>query len=102
VAARRRLRPAGDVPVLEMLREVSARVPETIRLDLDELVVEADVVRLHGRCESFDAVEGLRKALAASPLVRDVETDETRATVDGTGVEFRLRLLRRDAMGAPS
>lgn len=102
VAARRRLRPAGDVPVLEMLREVSARVPETLRLDLDELVVEPDVVRLHGRCESFDAVEALRKALAASPLVRDVETDETRTTVDGTGVEFRLRLLRREAMGAPS
>jgi hypothetical protein len=102
VAARRRLRPAGNVPVLEMLREVSARVPETLRLDLDELVVEPDVVRLHGRCESFDAVEGLRKALAASPLVRDVEADETRTTVDGTGVEFRLRVLRRDAMGAPS
>jgi hypothetical protein len=102
VAARRRLRPAGDVPVLEMLREVSARVPDSLRLDLDELVVEPDVVRLHGRCESFDAVESLRKALAASPLVRDVQTDETRTTVDGTGVEFRLRVLRRDAVGAPS
>ena len=102
VAARRRLRPAGDVPVLEMLREVSARVPDSLRLDLDELVVEPDVVRLHGRCESFDAVESLRKALAASPLVRDVQADETRTTVDGTGVEFRLRVLRRDAVGAPS
>jgi len=102
VAARRRLRPAGDVPVLEMLREVSARAPDALRLDLDELVVEPDVVRLHGRCESFDAVESLRKALAASPLVRDVQADETRTTVDGTGVEFRLRVLRRDAVGAPS
>ena len=33
---------------------------------------------------------------------RDVQADETRTTVDGTGVEFRLRVLRRDAVGAPS
>ncbi len=102
VAARRRLRPAGDVPVLEVLRELSIRVPDTLRLDLDELVVEPDVIRLHGRGESFDAVEGLRAALAASPLVREVAADETRTTVDGTGVEFRLRAVRRTAMGAPS
>jgi type II secretion system protein L len=102
LAARRRLRPAGDVPVLEVLRELSARVPDTLRLDVDELVIEPDVVRLHGQAESFDAVEGLRAALAASPLMREVVTDETRTTVDGKRVEFRLRAVRQAAVGAPS
>jgi type II secretion system protein L len=102
LAARRRLRPAGDVPVLEVLREVSARVPDALRLDLDELVIEPDVVRLHGQAESFDAVEGLRAALAASPLMREVVADETRTTVDGKRVEFRLRAVRQTAVGAPS
>jgi len=102
VAARRRLRPAGDVPVLEVLRELSARVPDALRLDLDELVVEPDVIRLHGRGQSFDAVEDLRAALATSPLIGEVHADETRTTVDGTGVEFRLRAERRAAVGAPS
>jgi hypothetical protein len=101
-AARRRLRPAGDVAVLEVLRELSTRVPDTLRLDLDELVVEPDVIRLHGRGQSFDTVEALRAALLSSPLVREVQADETRTTVDGTGVEFRLRAVRRTAMGAPS
>jgi hypothetical protein len=102
VAARRRLRPAGDVPVLEVLRELSARVPDTLRLDLDELVVEPEAVRLHGQAESFDAVEALRTALAASPIMREVVADETRSTVDGKRVEFRLRAVRRTAVGAPS
>jgi type II secretion system protein L len=102
VAARHRLRPAGDVPVLEVLRELSGRVPEALRLDLDELVIEPDVVRLHGQAESFDAVEGLRTALAASPVIREVVADETRTTVDGKHVEFRLRAVRRSAVGAPS
>jgi type II secretion system protein L len=102
VAARRRLRPAGDMPVLEVLRELSERVPETLRLDLDELVIEPDAIRLHGRGQSFDAVEALRAALAASPLVSEVQADDTRTTVDGAGVEFTLRAVRRSAMGAPS
>ena len=90
------------MPVLEVLRELSARIPAALRLDLDELVLEPDVIRLHGRSQSFDAVEDLRAALAASPLVEEVHTDETRTTVDGTGVEFRLRAVRRAALGAPS
>ena len=90
------------MPVLEVLRELSARVPDALRLDLDELVIEPDVVRLHGQAESFDAVEGLRAALAASPMMREVVADETRTTVDGKRVEFRLRAVRRTAVGAPS
>ena len=94
-AARRELRLGGRASVLELLRELSARVPATLRLDLDELTVQPDAILLHGRCESFDAVDGLRRALAASPFVADVAAEETRTTVDGRRVEFRLRAARR-------
>jgi len=87
---------------LALLREASARVPASIQLDLDELVVEPDVLRLAGRAASFDAVEALRRALAASPLLASVVAEEARATVDGRGVEFRLRAERRTAPGTSS
>ena len=85
-----------------MLRELSARVPPALRLDVDELAVERDGILLHGRAESFDAVDALRRALAASPLLADVTADETRTTVDGRRVEFRLRAARKPALGASS
>jgi hypothetical protein len=85
----------GDAEALAVLRELSARVPATARPDLDELAVDAGGVTLHGRLASFDAVDALRRALAASPLLADVATEETRTTVDGRGVEFRLRARRR-------
>jgi len=66
-----------------------------MRLDLDELDVDGEALRLHGRCESFDAVEALRRALAGSPYLADVTAEETRSTVDGRHVEFRLRATRR-------
>jgi len=92
----------GAAPVLEVLRELSGRVPPALALDLDELAIEPDGVLLHGRTESFDAVEALRRALASSPLLGEVTPEETRTTVDGRRVEFRLRAARRRVAGASS
>jgi Tfp pilus assembly protein PilN len=93
-AARREGRLGGPTHVLEVLRELSARIPPSLALDLDELAVEPDGIALHGRVASFDAVDVLRRALAGSPLFRDVVAEETRTTVDGRRVEFRLRAAR--------
>jgi len=102
-AARRRdTRLGGRASVLELLREVSDRVPPTVRLDLDELSVDGSTVLLHGRTDGFDAVDALRAALAASPALADVTADETRTAVDGRRVEFRLRAARRTGEGASS
>ena len=87
---------------LAVLRELSTRVPTALALDLDELVVEPDAVRLHGRTDSFGTVDALRTALAGSPLLSEVTAEETRATVDGRHVEFRLRALRRPGGGESS
>ncbi|MCW5893626.1 MAG: PilN domain-containing protein [bacterium] len=87
--------------VLEVLRDLSSRVPAALALDLDEVGIDGETVRMHGRCAAFDAVDALRRALAASPFVREVIAEETRSTVDGRGVEFRLR-IERWAGGAPS
>jgi Tfp pilus assembly protein PilN len=93
-ATRRQARLGGPTHVLEVLRELSRRIPPTLALDLDELAVEPEGIALHGRVTSFDAVDVLRRALAASPFFRDVVAEETRTTVDGRRVEFRLRASR--------
>jgi hypothetical protein len=94
--------PGGAAGALALLRETSARVPASVQLDLDELVVEPGVLRLGGRAASFETVEALRRALAASPLLASVAAEEARATVDGRGVEFRLRAERRSVAGTSS
>src|SRR5881398_3283371 len=85
----------------EVLRELSTRVPGTVSLDLDQLTIDGDSLDLRGRAASFDTVEALRRALASTPFLTEVTADETRATVDGRGVEFRLRAARRPS-GASS
>jgi Tfp pilus assembly protein PilN len=94
-ATRTAARLGGPAGALGLMRELATRLPSTMRLDLDELDVDGEALRLHGRCESFDAVEALRRALAGSPYLADVTAEETRSTVDGRHVEFRLRATRR-------
>jgi Tfp pilus assembly protein PilN len=101
-AGRRQRRFGPGAGVLEVLRELSTRVPPGLRLDLDELAIDDDAIALHGRCDSFDAVDAIRRALASSALFTDVSADETRTTVDGRRVEFRLRAARRATTGASS
>jgi Tfp pilus assembly protein PilN len=96
-AAAARRAGANSAPVLDVLRELSTRAPSAGRVDVDELTIDADRITLHGRADAFDAVDALRRALAASPLLGDVTAEETRATVDGRRVEFRLRAVRRAA-----
>ncbi|TMA39452.1 MAG: hypothetical protein E6J79_03330 [Deltaproteobacteria bacterium] len=98
-ALRQRTRLGDGTGVLEVLRELSTRV--TVGLDLDQLTIDADAVDLRGRAASFETVETLRRTLADAPFLTEVTADETRATVDGRGVEFRLRAVRRPA-GASS
>ncbi|HXJ37401.1 MAG TPA: PilN domain-containing protein [Candidatus Eisenbacteria bacterium] len=93
------LRPGA---VLALLRELSQRVPASVHLDLDELTLDGDVLRLHGRAEGFEAIDVLQRALAAAPGLRDVAAEDSRATVDGRGVEFALRATWGPSVGAPS
>jgi len=97
--ARRPVAPAG---VLTLLRELSARVPAEVRLDLDTLSVEDGVLRLHGRTDRYETIDALARALATSPALHDVAPEDARATVDGRGVEFGLRATWRPVVGAPS
>jgi hypothetical protein len=101
-AGRAQVRAGGPAGTLGVLRELAVRVPATLHLDLDELALDPDGLRLHGRCDSFEAVDLLRRALATSPYLAEVTAEETRTTVDGRHVEFRLRAARRASGGTES
>ena len=76
---------------LARLREVSARVPAGLPVDLARFTLDGEQLQLVGDAATFEAVDGLRRALAGSARLRDVTADEVRTTVDGQRVSFRLR-----------
>lgn len=88
---RRRNQLGGPVSVLEALREISLRSPENPRMFVDELSFDGPTILLRGKTSSFEAVETVKKNLAASDLFHDVQVRDPRTTADGT-VEFRLTI----------
>jgi hypothetical protein len=77
--------------LLGRLREVASQIPAGLRVDVQELRLDDDLLRLDGRAPTYEAVDSLRRALAASPRLRDVGTEDVHATIDGAQIVFRLR-----------
>ena len=71
--------------------KVSERVPDGLAVDLTRLTLDGEQLQMTGTAGTFEAVDVLRRALIASPRLRDVTTDEVRTTVDGKRVGFHVR-----------
>jgi Tfp pilus assembly protein PilN len=92
----RRLRAFGgltgtQLSGLRILREVSARVPASLSVEVDNLTINGDAVELSASAASYDNVVSLQSAFAASPLLDDVTVSNTRQGSNNT-VQFRLSL----------
>jgi general secretion pathway protein L len=94
----------GSYSALDLLAEVSARVPRDLAVVFDEFNVDRQTVRIRGYTESFENVDRLRAELArfepfAQIGVSEVQSDSRRG--DGTGKTFNLTIQLGDAKEAP-
>lgn len=84
---------APSVPrVIDLLRALTAGVPADVALDLEELALDGETLRLRGSTRAYENVEAVKRGLAARPEFRDVQAKDVRASVDGQRVDFRLGL----------
>jgi type IV pilus assembly protein PilM len=75
---------------LEMLRELSVRLPQNLEVKITDLTISTEGIGISGETQSFDGVDNLKTAFAASPYFDEVKVSQARA---GTkGVEFKLAI----------
>lgn len=83
----------GTAPqMLPILKELSTLVTGTA-YEVESLACDEGSCSLVGATASFEAVNRMKTQLEVSPLFAKVEIAETRKSLDGSQVEFRLRLL---------
>lgn len=82
---------AGQPPPWRILRQV-AELPAQVPIEVEEFYCGSEEVRLSGTTDSFEAVNRIRDQLARSSLFSSVEVAESRKSLDGSKVAFRLRL----------
>ena len=77
---------------IDVLRALTAAVPNDVPLDIEELSLDGETLRLRGSTKTYDGVEAVKRGLAARPEFRNVEAKDVRSSVDGQQVEFRFSL----------
>ncbi|MBI3303655.1 MAG: PilN domain-containing protein [Deltaproteobacteria bacterium] len=78
---------------LELLRQLSAALPEQVTLDLDEWTFDTEAVRLRGTTSSFDAAETLKTTAAGLGLFREVQLKDVKTAAGSKKVSFGLQML---------
>lgn len=78
---------------LDMLRHVSAVIPEQFVLDLDEWVFDGDAIRLRGTTVSFEAAEGIKTAIMSLGFFREAQLKDVKTVAGSNKVAFGLQLF---------
>ena len=86
----------------ELLRVISQAIPKDLDVTVSLLTVDNERVRLSGRADAFNTVDGVKNRLAALEGFDQVTITGAKAATDGKGVQFGLELLRRQLAGEGS
>jgi Tfp pilus assembly PilM family ATPase/Tfp pilus assembly protein PilN len=84
------------VSPLNVLSEVTARIPDKKNLALNDLAVSDNVLRMTGEVDSFDDINILNGRLEDSPLLHEVKIDSATKAEKGEKVNFRIRARIRN------
>ena len=76
---------------MQILREISTRIPASIVVNVDNLTIATDITDLSGTTTSYDDVQKLKDALEASPYFTTVKINNTKADVDNK-IAFKLTI----------
>jgi general secretion pathway protein L len=77
---------------LEMLRELARLTPQGLPVKITDLTISTEGISISGETQSFDGVDTLKKAYAASPYFEEIKMFPARAGTTGKGVEFKLAI----------
>jgi general secretion pathway protein L len=77
---------------LAALQEISLRMPENIRVDINNLNYSADNLRLEGSTGSYDDINRIARGLEQSPLFDEVQISDAKTSLDNQRIDFRLNL----------
>lgn len=82
----------GNLSALDVLTEISARVPANLPIVFEELSIDGQVVRVRGHAPSYGAVDKLRAALASFEPFSDVRVAGVESDTARGGNQFSLTI----------
>ncbi len=81
-----------SLSVLDILLAVTKAVPENIQIDVKEILMDSDKVRIEGETESYATAEQIKQNLLSSDIFHNVDIPEIKNNLDQTKVKFKMLL----------
>jgi len=78
--------------ILEILNDISERVPKDLEVQVDRMVVDQDGIQIRGTTDTFNTVDSIKKGLESSNLYRDVVIASANLDQSGKGVRFEIKM----------
>jgi Tfp pilus assembly protein PilN len=92
---RSRLSAAGELGaglMLDMLRELMVSIPDSVSVDITDIRLDGDSIKIEGEADSFETVEKLLQNLSASGYFEDVRVKQA-DSLHGR-VKFRVDIVK--------
>lgn len=78
--------------VIDLLAELSSRIPASFRVKVVRLVADADTVRMKAITSDFNTVDNIQKELGKSPYFTEVVISSANQSTKGDEINFELKL----------
>ena len=85
----------GGLGSLDLLAEISARIPAALQVQIVKLTADQSDVRLKGTTETFNIVDSIQKELEKSPYFSKVEISSANSSVKSGTIDFEIKLVLR-------
>ncbi len=82
----------GSLSALDILTELSRRVPPALGVVFEELSIDRQVVQVKGHLPEFGSVDKLEKALRAAPLFHEITIGDITGDTRRGGTNFSIRI----------
>jgi len=78
--------------VLELMREITLRIPEDVRVDIKDLAINEGRVAITGETDSFESVDKIKAGLQKFTGFKRVALTHAKIGVKGDKVEFKFSI----------
>lgn len=86
----------GETSPLRILQEITQAIPEGLKIDVFNLVIDGGNVRIQAQTDSFESVDRIRSGLLAAEQFKQVEMSDAKVAANKAHVRFRIKMSVRD------
>ncbi|MBW2339641.1 MAG: pilus assembly protein PilM [Deltaproteobacteria bacterium] len=85
----------GDQRVIDLLRDISLKIPRSLDVTVSTMVVDPEAVKIKGDTDTFNTVDIVKRRLEPSEYFSEVTISSANLDRSGKRVQFEIKLQRK-------